>query len=106
MFPHRDARWFESIRKPIEIQRRTAMAKMVTRTCSCGCCMLVVERHKDGCYNISVVDSRYDHDVKGILGRLKNAVKILFGKPVYYNDLFIEDKSEFEDLLKKLQELL
>lgn len=82
------------------------MAKMVTKTCSCGCCMLVVERHEDGCYNVSVMDSRYDHKNKGVLGRLRNAVRILFGKPVYYNDLFIEDKSEFEELLKELQELL
>lgn len=106
MFPHKDARWFESTRKPIKTQKGKTMAKIVTRTCSCECCMLVVEKHEDGCYNVSIMDSRYDHDAKGVLARIKNAMKILIGKPVYYNDLFIEDKSEFEGLLKELKELL
>jgi hypothetical protein len=41
-------------------------------------------------YDISVQDSRYDHNYTALWGRLKTAMKILFGKPVYYSDVYIE----------------
>ena len=61
--------------------------------CDCGCSMFVVDKTEldlgETYYNISVQDSRYDHNYSTIWGRIKSAMKILFGKPVYYSDVFI-----------------
>jgi hypothetical protein len=77
--------------------------------CDCGCSMLVVERceWEDGevDYNISVQDSRYDHNYTTLWGRIKSAVKVLFGKPVYYSDVYIDDPEKFEDFVKRLNAL-
>lgn len=35
-------------------------------------------------YNITIQDARYDHNYHTLWGRLKRAVKILFGKSIYY----------------------
>lgn len=78
--------------------------------CACGCCNLVFERDdfEDGetIFNVSVQDSRYDHKAGGIWNRIKGAVMVLFGKPVYYNDVCIENKVEFSNLIDDLAELL
>ena len=77
--------------------------------CDCGCSMLVVEKTvwEDGevNYDISVQDSRYDHNYTTIWGRLKSAMKILFGKPVYYSDVYINDPKDFKGFVEKLNEL-
>ena len=77
--------------------------------CDCGCSMIVIERSiwEDGDinYNITVQDSRYDHNYTTILGRIKTAFKILFGKPVYYNDVHIEKPKIFKDFVEKLNKL-
>ena len=77
--------------------------------CECGCSMFVVERSvwsdDDVHYNISVQDSRYDHDNTTLFGRIKGALKILFGKPVYYSDVFIDDPKRFGNLIEQLSEL-
>ena len=74
--------------------------------CDCGCSMLVVEKTEwdDGeiDYDISVQDSRYDHNYTTIWGRIKSAMTILFGKPVYYSDVYINDPQK---LLKFAEEL-
>ena len=71
--------------------------------------MLVVERTEwdDGeiDYNISVQDSRYDHNYTTIWGRIKSAMKILFGKPVYYSDVYIDEPERFRDFVEKLNKL-
>jgi hypothetical protein len=78
--------------------------------CDCGCCMLVIDKEewKDGetTYNISIADSRYDHNHNTILGRIKNAIKVLFGKSVYYNDIYIGDSTKFKSFLEELNKLV
>ena len=87
--------------------------KMITLPCNCRCCMFVAEKSiwEDGdvYYNLSIQDSRYGHNYNTIWGRMKRAFRILFGKPIYYNDVFMEGEEAFskfiEDLLalKKFQ---
>jgi hypothetical protein len=71
--------------------------------------MLVVDREEweDGevNYNISVQDSRYDHNYTTLWGRIKSAAKVLFGKPVYYSDIYIEDSEKFREFVEKLNKL-
>jgi len=77
--------------------------------CDCGCSMFVVDKSEweDGevYYNISVQDSRYDHNYNTLLGRIKSAMKILFGKPIYYSDVLIEEPEKFKGFVKQLNEL-
>ena len=40
-----------------------------------------------------------------IWGRIKRAVKILFGKPIYYNDLHLEGEERFHKLVGDMEEL-
>jgi hypothetical protein len=78
--------------------------------CDCGCSMLVVDKEEweDGevAYNISVQDSRYDHNYTTLWGRIKSAVKVLFGKPVYYSDIYIDDPEKFREFVGKLNRLM
>lgn len=77
--------------------------------CDCGCSMFVVEKTvwNDGDidYNIMVQDSRYDHKNTTLLGRIKSMFKILFGKPIYYSDVYISDPDKFKEFVGKLNEL-
>jgi len=57
-------------------------------------------------YNISVQDSRYDHYYNSFWGRLKRAVKALFGKPVYFNDVHLEGEERYEKLVSDMMELI
>ena len=59
----------------------------------------------DVSYDISIQDSRYDHNYNTIWGRIKRAVKILFGKPIYYNDLHLEGEERFHMLVGDMEEL-
>jgi len=74
--------------------------------CDCGCSMFVVEKSEweDGeiNYNISVQDSRYDHNYTTLWGRFKSAMKILFGEPVYYSDVYINKPERFIEFVKQL----
>jgi len=56
-------------------------------------------------YNISVQDSRYDHNYSTLWGRIKSAMTILFGKPVYYNDVYINEPEKFREFVKQLNTL-
>ena len=71
--------------------------------------MLVVEKTEwdDGeiDYNISVQDSRYDHNYTTIWGRIKSAMQILFGKPVYYSDVYISDPKKLIEFAEGLKEM-
>jgi hypothetical protein len=73
------------------------------------CSMLVVDREEwnDGGlnYNISVQDSRYDHNYTTLWGRIKSAAKVLFGKPVYCSDIYIGEPERFLGFVEKLNEL-
>ena len=84
--------------------------KTVTLRCDCRCAMLVVDKtvYDDGdiLYNISAQDSRYDHNFNTLWGRLKRSCKILFGKPIYYNDICINDQQRFIDFVGELNGLI
>ena len=77
--------------------------------CACGCSMLVVEKTvwEDGeiDYNISIQDSRYDHNYTTIWGKFKSAMKVLFGEPVYYSDIAIESPEKFKAFVEDLNKL-
>ena len=77
--------------------------------CDCGCSMLVAERTEwedgDIDYDISIQDSRYDHNYTTIWGRIKSAMTILFGKLVYYSDVCIGDPKKFREFVEKLNGL-
>jgi hypothetical protein len=77
--------------------------------CDCGCSMFVVEKSEweDGevNYNITVQDSRYDHNYTTLWGRLKSAMKILFGEPLYYSDVYINDPEKFKEFVGQMNTL-
>jgi len=78
--------------------------------CECGCSMVVVEKDiwEDGDidFSISIQDSRYDHDNTTLWGRIKGAAKILFGKPVYYSDIYIGKPEVYKDLIDRMAKLI
>lgn len=84
-------------------------SRRITLPCDCKCCMFVIEKSiwEDGdiCYNLTIQDSRYDHNCNTIWGRVKRAVKILFGKPIYYNDVHLEGEETFRKLVKDMADL-
>ena len=84
-------------------------SKMIMLPCDCKCCMFVVEKTvwEDGDinYNITVQDSRYDHNYNTIWGRIKRAAKILFGKPIYYSDVHLEGEQTFKKLVEDMAAL-
>jgi len=57
-------------------------------------------------YNITVQDSRYDHKHNTVYGRLKRASKVLFGKPIYYNDVHMEGEERYNKLVSDMTELI
>ena len=82
--------------------------KYIHVRCECGCSMMEFARidWEDGdvYYDISVLDSRYDHNVNGIWNRLRRAFGVLVGKPVYFNDVCL-NQERFNQLVDRLQEL-
>ena len=75
--------------------------------CDCGCAVLEFIRFDwDGEYQFEtdVLDSRYDHNVNGLLGRLRRAFGVLVSKPVYFNGVTMT-KEEFSELVDRLIEL-
>lgn len=84
-------------------------SKMFVLPCDCKCCMFVVEKTmwEDGDinYNITIQDSRYDHNYNTLWGRIKRAAKILFGKPIYYSDVHLNDEATFLKLVEDMDEL-
>lgn len=76
--------------------------KRITLPCDCKCCMLVIEKTAwadgDIHYTISVMDARYDHGCNTLWGRIKGAVSLLFGKPVCYNEIYLEGEDAFRKL--------
>ena len=84
-------------------------SKRITLPCDCKCCMFVIEKTvwEDGDvdYDISIQDSRYDHNYNTVWGRIKRAVKILFSKPIYYNDVYLNGEETFQKLVRDMDEL-
>ena len=89
---------------------RNRKLETVILRCKCQCCMLVVDKEifDDGeiNYNLSVQDSYYYHNFSTLWGRIKCACKALFGKPIYYNDVYLEDPAEFRGFVKELNGLV
>ncbi len=85
------------------------VSKQIVLPCDCKCCMFVIEKTawEDGSidYDISIQDSRYDHNYNTLWGRIKRAVKILFGKPIYYNDVYLGEEETFRTLIKDMSSL-
>jgi len=77
--------------------------------CSCGCSTVVVEKTEwddgDIDYSISIQDSRYDHNYSILWGRIKTASKILFGKPVYYSDVYIDEPEKYLEFVEEMRGL-
>lgn len=79
--------------------------------CSCGCSMLVVERHdwgenRDTWYSFSLIDSKIYNRQFSLWNRIKSAVSALLGQPVYWNDVCVQGRKEFGDFLHALAELI
>lgn len=76
-------------------------------SCDCSCSTtLVIEKWDENDFVFSIQDSRAFENKSGLLGRLKNAIKILFGKPVYYTEIWINNSDKFKNLVDGLQKLL
>jgi hypothetical protein len=77
--------------------------------CSCGCSAVVVEKTEwdngDIDYDISIQDSRYDHNYTTLWGRIKSAAKILFGKPIYYSDVYIDKPETYKKFVNDISAL-
>ena len=92
------------------MKRVRASEDRVTVDCDCGCCQVEFSKltfgnePDDAYYNISVLDSYYDHDSpNSIVGRIKRAAGVLFGKRIPFNDALVTE-DEFEELLRTLHE--
>lgn len=87
----------------------TQKSRRITLPCDCKCCMLVIEKTiwEDGDinYNITIQDSRYDHNYNTLWGRMKRAAKTLFGKPIYYNDVYLDGEDTFQQLAEDINNL-
>ena len=85
-------------------------SKYIMLPCDCKCCMFVIEKTQwedgDVNYNITIQDSRYDHSYNTLWGRIKRACRALFGKPVYYNDVHIENADTFKRLVDDMKNLM
>ena len=88
---------------------KTKRDSFVFLKCDCGCSMFVVEKTiwSDGeiDYNLTVQDSRYDHNYTTVWGRIKTALTILFGKPVYYSDVYIGKAEKFHNFVAQLNNM-
>lgn len=57
-------------------------------------------------YQFSFQDSYICDEHNNIRGRIKRAFKILFGKPICYLDLYIEDKAEIKRFISDLDNMI
>lgn len=92
------------------MERVRASEDRVTVDCDCGCCQVEFTKLTfgneldDTYYNISVVDSYYGHDnPNSIMGRIKRAAGVFFGKRVTFNDALVTE-DEFKTLLNDLHQ--
>lgn len=70
---------------------RSAKRPVVLR-CDCGCGMVVFEKHDWNSkftteYSLSFQDDRICKDGDGIFQRVRRAISVLFGKPIYYSEI-------------------
>lgn len=81
------------------------MDNKITLDCSCGCSTLVIERHGNE-YIVSIQSSYLRHMSFTLWGRIKSALKVLFGHPIYYADVYVEDNATMHRLLTGLEWLV
>jgi hypothetical protein len=83
--------------------------------CDDYCCMLVVDKYRyvnsqdnsvEIDYNFSMQDSNLDGYHNTIGGRLRRAWKALMGKPIYFNDIYVEDQNKVIKFRNELTELI
>lgn len=75
--------------------------------------MLVVDKFywefkgEDGeaSYNLSMQDSNF-RDINSIKNRIRRACKALFGKPIYHNDIYVENEDDMLKFIGDLTELI
>ncbi len=88
------------------MEKKTAR---ITLPCDCRCCMFVIEKtlweDHSVAYNITVQDSRYDHNYNTLWGRLKRAATALLGKPISYNDVYLDGEDTFRQLVRDMAAL-
>ena len=75
-------------------------------SCTDNCCHLLVEKWVDDLYVFKFLDDPNGRRGNSIWNRLKNAAKILCGKPISHGGLVVEgvDLKAFVKQLEKLQE--
>lgn len=77
--------------------------------CDCGCCTYIAEKtifsNGDIFFEISIQDGRYDHNLNTFWGRIKRAFSILLGKPVCFNEVYLEGE-DYAKLCTDMQALL
>ena len=81
--------------------------KYVRVPCDCGCATLEFARFDwddETQFEVNVLDSRYDHNINSLSGRLRRALGVLFSKPVYFNGVSLTEE-EFASLVDRLVEL-
>jgi len=94
----------------IDISERKQQAVILRCSCAGQCGMIVVDKNvypdEEANYSITFQDSRYDHNNNTLFGRIKQSCKVLFGKPIYYSDVYIENPQKFADFVKELNGLV
>ena len=80
--------------------------KRITLPCDCDKCVFVIEKSiwddNEISYSLTIQEPIHD---KTIWGRVKGAVRALFGKSVPFNDAYLEDKEKFNKLIEDMKEL-
>lgn len=85
----------------------TEPKKSLYLSCNCGCsATVVVEKWEDDDYSISIQDSRAFKDNFSILKKIKNAFSVLFGKPIYYTEIWVNSPDNYKKFVDDLQKLI
>lgn len=76
--------------------------------CVDGCCYLMVQKwedDEDDEYTFTMLNSNCDYNFNGIWSRIKNAFRILFGKPVHHGELII-NQGDFYQFVSCLNNMI
>ena len=87
--------------KPISV---LSNSERVFLSCTDKCCHLLVERGFDGQYVFTFLYGPNSRRINSIWNRLKNAAKILCGKPISHGEL-IAERVDFGAFVKQLEML-
>ncbi len=81
------------------------MKNYVVTKCDCGCSVFVVEK-LDNEFILSIQDSYIHNGQQNILGRIRKALKVLLGKPIYYADIYIDSSGKMKELTDNIYKLI